>query len=206
VRLVRDEGEGDAVGLVDGGNSDDAGSCQVPSVYLDAAYLGVRNSTGQVSSMAVVLVCHYSTASRVTFAIAGRIGKTGCMDAESIVNEFIKRVVSGDLLRAGELVADDLEYDNVPIGKNIGRDAFVTTLGAMTKDVDELVFDTHRQTCTGNVVMNERTDKFRVGDAWIALPVAGVFEVGDDGRITLWRDFFDLKMMTDQMAALSSGT
>jgi limonene-1,2-epoxide hydrolase len=53
-------------------------------------------------------------------------------------------------------------------------------------------------------VMNERTDKFRIGDTWIALPVAGVFEVGDDGRITLWRDYFDMKMYTDQMAALSA--
>ena len=69
------------------------------------------------------------------------------------------------------------------------------------KGVDELVFETHRQTVTGNVVMNERTDKFRIGDTWIALPVAGVFEVGDDGRITLWRDYFDMKMYTDQMAA-----
>ena len=128
------------------------------------------------------------------------------MDAESTVNEFIKRVVAGDLTGAGELVADDLEYDNVPIGKNIGRDAFVKFLGAMTKGVDELVFETHRQACTGNVVMNERTDKFRIGDTWIALPVAGVFEVDGDGRIALWRDFFDMKMYTDQMAALSSGS
>jgi len=52
-------------------------------------------------------------------------------------------------------------------------------------------------------VMNERSDRFRVGDAWIDLPVAGVFEVGGDGRITLWRDYFDLKMFTDQQAAVS---
>ena len=68
------------------------------------------------------------------------------MDAESTVNEFIKRVVAGDLAAAGELVADDLEYDNVPIGKNIGRDTMVSFLGAMMKGVDELVFETHRQT------------------------------------------------------------
>ena len=128
------------------------------------------------------------------------------MDAESTVNEFIKRVVAGDLAAAGELVADDLEYDNVPIGKNIGRDTMVSFLGAMMKGVEEVMFETHRQTCTGNVVMNERTDKFRMGDTWIALPVAGVFEVGDDGRITLWRDYFDVKMYSDQVAALSSGS
>ncbi len=126
------------------------------------------------------------------------------MDAEATVNEFIHRVVTGDFAGAGELVADDLEYDNVPIGKNIGRDALVSFLAAMTKGVDELQFETHRQTCTGNVVMNERTDRFRTGEAWISLPVAGVFEVGADGRIVLWRDYFDMKMYTDQLAAAPS--
>jgi limonene-1,2-epoxide hydrolase len=71
------------------------------------------------------------------------------------------------------------------------------------KGVDELVFDTHRQTVTGNVVMNERTDKFRIGDAWVALPVAGVFELDGDGRIALWRDYFDIGMYQKQMAAIT---
>ena len=125
------------------------------------------------------------------------------MDPEATVNEFIRRVVGGDLTGAGELVADDLEYDNVPIGKNHGRDALITFLGSMTKGVDAIEFETHRQTCTGNVVMNERTDRFRIGAASIELPVAGVFEVGSDGRITLWRDYFDMKMFNDQMAAIT---
>jgi limonene-1,2-epoxide hydrolase len=51
--------------------------------------------------------------------------------------------------------------------------------------------------------MNERSDRFRIGEAWIDLPVAGVFEVGEDGRISLWRDYFDMKMFTDQMAAIT---
>jgi limonene-1,2-epoxide hydrolase len=125
------------------------------------------------------------------------------MDAEATVNLFIERVVGGDYVGAGELVADDLEYDNVPIGKNLGRDALIAFLGSMMNGVDAVEFETHRQTCTGNVVMNERTDRFRIGEASIELPVAGVFEVGDDGRIVLWRDYFDMKTFSDQMAALT---
>jgi limonene-1,2-epoxide hydrolase len=125
------------------------------------------------------------------------------MDAESTVTEFIRRVVTGDLAAAGELVADDLEYDNVPIGKNHGREAMVKFLGGMSNGIDEVEFVVHRQTASGNTVMNERSDRFRIGEAWIDLPVAGVFEVGEDGRITLWRDYFDMKMFTDQMAAIT---
>ena len=125
------------------------------------------------------------------------------MDAEATVNLFIERVVGGDLVGAGQLVADDVEYDNVPVGKNIGRDALISFLGAMTRGVDSIEFETHRQTCTGDVVMNERTDRFHIGDAVVSIDVAGVFEVGADGRIILWRDYFDLKMYTDQMAAIT---
>ena len=125
------------------------------------------------------------------------------MDAESTVTEFIRLVVAGDLAAAGELVADDIEYDNVPIGKNLGREAMISFLGGMSNGIDEVEFVVHRQTASGSIVMNERNDRFRIGEAWIDLPVAGVFEVGDDGRITLWRDYFDMKMFTDQMAAIT---
>ena len=70
--------------------------------------------------------------------------------------------------------------------------------------LDEVQFVTHRQTATGNTVMNERTDRFRVGDKWMDLPVAGIFEVGDDGLIVLWRDYFDLETMNRQLAEVMS--
>jgi limonene-1,2-epoxide hydrolase len=125
------------------------------------------------------------------------------IDATATVNEFIHRIVTGDYAGAGELVADDLEYDNVPIGKNLGRDALVAFLGAMTDGVDEVQFETHRQIASGTTVMNERTDRFRIGTTWISLPVAGVFELDGDGRIVLWRDYFDFATYQKQMAMLT---
>ncbi|MGH9271045.1 MAG: limonene-1,2-epoxide hydrolase family protein [Ilumatobacteraceae bacterium] len=126
------------------------------------------------------------------------------MDPASTVNEFIRRVVALDLTSAGELVADDIEYDNVPVGKNFGRDAMIGFLSGMNGQFDEVEFVVHRQTADGNTVMNERSDRFRIGDAWIDLPVAGVFEVGDDGRITLWRDYFDMRTFRDQQSAVTA--
>ena len=39
--------------------------------------------------------------------------------------------------------------------------------------------------------MNERLDRFQLGGGWVEVPVAGLF-VLRDGRIALWRDYFDL--------------
>src|SRR4051794_25365488 len=127
------------------------------------------------------------------------------MTAAETVDEFINRVVAMDLDGACELVSDDVEYDNVPIGKNIGPDAMKAFLGGMVGGIDEVQFVIHRQVAQGSTVMNERVDRFRMGDSWIDLPVTGVFEVGDDGRITLWRDYFDMGTFNDQLAALGGG-
>ena len=132
----------------------------------------------------------------------------GAMDANqatAIVDEFIRRVVGKDLDGACELVTDDCEYDNVPMGKNIGPEGIKAFLAPMVDSLDEVQFVVHRQTATGNVVMNERTDRFRTGDTWMDLPVCGVFELTDDGKISLWRDYFDLPTMMDQIAALGGG-
>ena len=57
----------------------------------------------------------------------------------------------------------------------------------------------HHQVAQGDAVMNERNDRFLVGDRWIELPVAGLF-VLRDGKIALWRDYFDLGTFERAMA------
>ena len=123
---------------------------------------------------------------------------------EEVVDRFIACVVAMDLDGACDLVTDDLEYDNVPMGKNHGPEGLKAFLGPMVGGLDEVEFVILRQTATGRTVMNERVDRFRVGDRWMDLPVAGVFEVTEDGRISLWRDYFDMGTLMTQMAELSA--
>jgi limonene-1,2-epoxide hydrolase len=125
------------------------------------------------------------------------------MTPEETVDRFIAHVVAMELDEACTLVADDLEYDNVPMGKNHGPDGLKAFLGPMVGGLDECEFVILRQVAVGNVVMNERVDRFRVGDAWMELPVMGVFEVDDGGRIRLWRDYFDMTTMMNEMAKLA---
>ena len=50
-----------------------------------------------------------------------------------------------------------------------------------------------------NTVMNERTDRFKIGERWVEARVMGVFELRD-GKISSWRDYFDLAEFQSQMA------
>ncbi|MEL7209216.1 MAG: limonene-1,2-epoxide hydrolase family protein [Actinomycetota bacterium] len=122
---------------------------------------------------------------------------------ESVVDEFIARICRLDIDAACELVTEDVEYDNVPMGKNHGPQGIKDFLGGMSGGVDAVEFIVHRQTVTGATVMNERTDRFVVGDQQWDLPVMGVFEVTDDGLISLWRDYFDMGVVNEMMGALA---
>ncbi len=127
------------------------------------------------------------------------------MTPEEVVDEFVRRVVAKDLDAACELVTADVEYDNVPMGKNFGPEGIKAVLGAMVS-VDEVEFVILRQVAVGDTIMNERVDRFRIGETWMDLPVAGVFVVNDDGLISLWRDYFDMATLTDQMNAVAAAS
>lgn len=120
-------------------------------------------------------------------------------NAEETVNAFIAGIAAKDLDAAMSNVADDCYYDNVPIGDMTGKDEMLKFLGGMFSGDGPVEFEILRQTCSGNVVMNERIDRFQTGSGRpIALPVTGVFEV-NDGLITFWRDYFDNGMFMKQL-------
>lgn len=117
------------------------------------------------------------------------------MTPEAIVDEFIARLVRLDVDAACELVTDDVEYDNVPMGPVHGPDGIKGVFAQLSGTVDAMEWVVHRQVAAGNLVMNERTDRFGREGKWADLPVAGIFEVRD-GKIALWRDYFDMNTMT----------
>ena len=127
----------------------------------------------------------------------------------AIVTQFINLIEARRVPDALMLLSAECEYDNVPIGKVTGPEQVGAILGPFVDRYDEVDWVVHHQVASGTadegVVMNERTDRFRTGDTWMDLPVCGVFELTEDGKIALWRDYFDLPTMMDQIAALGGG-
>lgn len=114
------------------------------------------------------------------------------------VRAFVAALERKDLDLALTMVSEDCEYDNVPMGKNFGREVIRTVLTPFLAAASEVEWIVHREAATGNVVFNERVDRFHLPHGWVELPVTGVWEVVD-GFITLWRDYFDIGMYASQM-------
>lgn len=116
------------------------------------------------------------------------------------VRSFIASIEHRDIDAALALVADDCEYDNVPMSKMIGIDAIRSGLGPFLAACSTVEWTIVHEAATDGVVFNERVDRFVMPHGEIAIPVSGVWEVVD-GKITLWRDYFDLATFQRQMPA-----
>ena len=108
----------------------------------------------------------------------------------STVEAFLFALRDQDFATADALLADDLVYQNVGLPTVRGRTRVMKMMRAME---GRMGFDVtfHRNVAEGTTVINERSDAMVIGRFRLQFWVCGVFEV-HDGRITLWRDYFDM--------------
>lgn len=115
------------------------------------------------------------------------------MEAERVIDEFFAAWSKGDVDAIVNAFTEDAIYHNVPMEPCHGKAAiraFVSGLiGPMTPSVD---FKILNQVVAGRLVMNERIDTMVIQGKTIDLPVCGVFELTPEGKISGWRDYFDI--------------
>ena len=97
-----------------------------------------------------------------------------------------------------ECFTDDAVWHNIPMEPLRGKDAIRAAIAGFTGGSSGVEFRLENIAAAGNVVLTERVDVFEVQGKRIEFPVMGAFEV-DDGRITAWRDYFDMGMFTKLM-------
>lgn len=105
------------------------------------------------------------------------------------VEAFLDALADDDLDTAAAVLAEDVVYQNVGLPTIYGRSA---TIKVFRRMAGRMAFDVkiHRIAADGAAVLTERTDVLSFGPLRLQFWVCGVFEV-HNGRITLWRDYFD---------------
>jgi limonene-1,2-epoxide hydrolase len=114
------------------------------------------------------------------------------------VNAFLVAAAKRDYDTALPMLTEDVEYQNMPIPAVKGRDAVKETLEMLLAMGTDSEWKVLHEVAHGDVVMNERVDRFQINGAWADLPVAGIF-VLRDGLIAEWRDYFDLQTIMGQL-------
>ena len=125
-------------------------------------------------------------------------------DDKTVVLELIDAFNSMDLDRVVACFVEDAVYHNIPMEAVTGVEAIRGALSGFIASASEVQWDMPHIVADNGIVMTERVDKFKINDNWIALPVMGIFEVSG-GRISAWRDYFDLGQFQTQMASAAGG-
>lgn len=98
---------------------------------------------------------------------------------------------------------DDCEYTNMPMGTVTGPAGVRSVLEPFFAPTTANEFIVLRAAVQGNIVFTERLDRHLIETGWVELPVTGVFEIRD-GKIAVWRDYFDLGTIMRQWPALAA--
>lgn len=106
------------------------------------------------------------------------------------VHAFLNAVTAFDYDSAMTLIAEDCQYENMPMGKAVGPAGVRGVLEPFFSPTLENKFIILRELTNGRMVFTERLDRHRIATGWVELPVAGVWEV-ENGLITVWREYFD---------------
>jgi limonene-1,2-epoxide hydrolase len=109
----------------------------------------------------------------------------------AVVESFFSAFAAKDMERALALMSDDIVYQNVPFPADRGKPAVTRTLQAFGKVMTGFAVEMKNIAARDGVVLTERVDILKGPLIYLDIWVCGTFEVRD-GKIVLWRDYFDL--------------
>ncbi|MFO0693877.1 MAG: limonene-1,2-epoxide hydrolase family protein [Polyangiales bacterium] len=120
------------------------------------------------------------------------------MTPQETVQEFVRALEAMDIDRALSLADPNIVYENVGLPPIRGMRAFTKTLRMMEQRFTGFEVVMHRIAANGPAVLTERTDILHFLGFRLEIWVCGTFEV-HDGKITLWKDYFDWAQLTGRL-------
>lgn len=120
---------------------------------------------------------------------------------ESVVRRFFAAFPRSDVGELAGFFSEDAVYIDGPRGTHTGVEAIRAEFDSIVAIVPNTTVDIKSLGVCGDTVLVERVDNFDVGGKSIGMEVVAVIDVDGHGRITRWRDYYDLPTLVEQVAA-----
>ena len=119
-----------------------------------------------------------------------------------IVEAFLKAAGSFKYDEAFAMLSDDCQYVNMndPATVRVGPKVAHAFLEAFFKPTVENELKVLNAVESDDIVFTERLDRHRLPDKWVELPVCSIYQL-KDGKITAWREYFDMGTIARQWPA-----
>lgn len=115
-----------------------------------------------------------------------------------VVESFLRALEANDTERVASMLADDAVYQNVPLPADRGKAAIMRTLKSFQRVITNVEIRIKNIAAHDGTVLTERVDILSGPFVYLDIWVCGTFEVRD-GKIALWRDYFDLAETTGKL-------
>lgn len=119
---------------------------------------------------------------------------------EQTIRKFVAAWSNLDSEELAGYFAENGIYHNMPSGPVQGRAAIQTFIAGFIRPWQSTEWEIVNLIADGNKVIVERVDRTVVAGRAVDLPCFGYFELRE-GKIVLWRDYFDLTTYTDALSA-----
>ena len=115
----------------------------------------------------------------------------------------LRRGERRDIERVLEYFTEDAVYHAMPLQPIAGKAALSAWVRGFA-GVPPAKLDVRHQLARGTAVMNERVDALTLNGCRVPLPICATFEIRD-GRISAWREYFDLAPAKAAFATAPAG-
>jgi limonene-1,2-epoxide hydrolase len=134
-----------------------------------------------------------------TTAVPGKVTDSErARDDIAVVEAFFAAMEAQDLERGLALLTDDIVYQNVPFPADRGKTAVRRSFQAFGYFVSGFAVQMRHIAARDGVVLTDRVDILTGPLIYLDIHVCGTFEMRD-GRIAVWRDYFDLAATTAKL-------
>jgi limonene-1,2-epoxide hydrolase len=120
---------------------------------------------------------------------------------EVVIRRYFDAWVNPKVEELRGFFAHDAVWVDGPQGVRRGAESIAAVITAQLTAVGGVTVDVVSLLSHGRTAMVEQVSRSKVGDTPISTVVMAVFEFDADGRITQWREAYDLKSILDQVEA-----
>jgi limonene-1,2-epoxide hydrolase len=120
------------------------------------------------------------------------------MQPESVARDFFRAYEQGDLETTMAFFDEHSVYTDGPRGVYQGVEAIRKALAPMVTVAPTVTRNVRSVTGNETTVIFERTDHVERDGKSIHYDIAVAIEIGGDGKIRRWRDYYDLQSIVTQ--------
>jgi limonene-1,2-epoxide hydrolase len=143
-----------------------------------------------------LLVAFLSVIANPTHSIA----QSQELNNEQIIRNFITAWSALDVDELVSYFSVDGTYYNMPTSPVTGQENLKQFIAGFIRAWESTDWEVLNLIAKGDIVVAERIDHTVVAGSPVDLPAFGIFEM-ENGKIKIWRDYFNLPTYSDAMAA-----